>query len=367
LCFTEDKEKDDKVVKQLKECESIRMIPLKLTTKENIIIMLYKAFIGLFTKYPFVVYKYKSKKMYNEIKTLLKKTQYDMLYVEHLQMYIYADKLPKEQVKVKVLDQQNCESLIVERMLANQSNSIKKVFLNVEYKKLCNYEKHAVESADKLFVLSEQDLKQMKKLTNKMKNVSVLPVSVQDRGFVMKQGIKEDKIKLLFIGTLTWEANNQGIMWFVEKVVPSLFQKNIEFELTIVGKNPTKDLVKLCGKYENINVTGYISDIDECYEQNDIMIVPLFIGGGQRVKIIEAISKGIPVISTEIGKEGLKCVDGESILIANDEDSMIGSMLKLKNREFYMNIAKNARKVYELEYSLESYYRKHKESLNQVI
>ena len=102
---------------------------------------------------------------------------------------------------------------------------------------------------------------------------------------------------------------------------------------------------------EKITITGYVDSIDEYYDKCDCTIVPLFIGSGQRVKLIEAFSKGMPAISTTIGAEGLEYTDGKSILIADNSEKFADKSVSMKNVEFRDSIGERCRKVYEQFYS----------------
>ena len=105
---------------------------------------------------------------------------------------------------------------------------------------------------------------------------------------------------------------------------------------------------------ENITVTGYVESVDLYYELCDLMIVPLFVGSGQRIKIIEAFSRKMPVVSTSIGAEGLIFEDGRSIIIANNVSEFVEAILRLRNTELRKFIANEARKKYDKFYSTEA-------------
>lgn len=93
----------------------------------------------------------------------------------------------------------------------------------------------------------------------------------------------------------------------------------LDYTLYIVGRNPNDAVKLMARKYQNIVVTGYVDLVDEYYNKYQAMIVPLFVGSGHQVNIIDAFSKGIPVISAAIGVEGLSYHDDENILIADIE------------------------------------------------
>ena len=198
--------------------------------------------------------------------------------------------------------------------------------------------------------MSKNDYNSLRKLTKNDFNYSIIPIGVPDRGLKKK---KDDNIlNILFIGTLTWEPNNIGLIWFLKEVVPILESENLNYHFYIVGKNPSLEIEKLSEKYkEKITITGYVDSIDEYYDKCDCTIVPLFIGSGQRVKLIEAFSKGMPAISTTIGAEGLEYTDGKSILIADNSEMFADKIVSMKNVEFRDSIGERCRKVYEQFYS----------------
>lgn len=370
ICFSEDIGKDNENIKKLEAvCEHITLIPHKLSTKENMWRMMFIAAKSLVSRYPFIILKYKNWKMYGIAKEKLMGTDYDIVYFDHLQMFIYYDLLKKYIGNAKiVIDQHNCESQIIARTIHCTDNVLKRYFLRLEHKKITKYESKSLSLAEKVFVVSLQDLVQMKKIGARIDNASILPIAVMDNGIIQKN-IKNSsgEISLLFVGTLTWNPNDEGICRFVENVVPLLKKSNILYKLYIVGKNPSTGLRELCRDNSNLIITGYVEDISEYYCKSDVMIVPLFIGGGQRVKIIEAFSKGIPVISTTIGAEGLKCVDGQSIIIADDAPGFIRAIELMMDEERRKNIAAGGRMLYEQEYSLNTYCAKYKDEIKELL
>lgn len=367
LCFSENSENDSGNVQKLKNiCNDVQFIEHKLTTKSNIKYMMAVAFKSLFSKYPFGIYKYESKQMRDVIAKKIKENDYDIIYFDHLQMYKYFNSFDRKNVTF-VLDQHNSESEIVYRTYQNSNNFLKKIFLNIEYNKIRKFEKKALSDVDKIYALSENDVESMKHLNVNLKNFSVIPIGVIDNGIINKKEDKNKKLTLMFIGTLTWNPNNQGILWFVRNVIPKLNESGIEYDLYIVGKNPSDELKELCESYNNIFVTGYVNDVDEMYVKSDVMVVPLFVGSGQRVKIIESFSKGIPVISTSIGAEGLDCITDYNVVIADTDIEFVDSLRKMSDDTFRKKIASNARKTFEEKYSLEAYISAFNDSFKAMI
>lgn len=354
LCFKEKKIPMNIEEAELKKiCNSINQVFLPLTTADHVKYMISIAIKSLFSKLPFSIYKYQSKQMKWELKKR-EDIQYDVIYFDHLPMCVFFDYTqtlwPNAQF---ILDEHNCETLIVKRKAIETNNALKKLFLKMEAFKLKSFEVSSILKANKTIVLSNADYNSLKEITESEFNHAVIPIGVPDRG--VKKENDNKKLNVLFIGTLTWEPNNAGLIWFLEEVMPIVDQQKINMHLYIVGKNPSEEVRKLSGNYkEKVTVTGYVDSVDEYYDICDVMIVPLFIGSGQRVKLIEAFSKGMPAISTSIGAEGLIYNDKGSIIIADDKYRFAESIKLMQDKEIRNKIRANSRKVYEENYAPEA-------------
>lgn len=354
VCFKENAQENEEFNKQiLKLCRSVKQVELKLTTAENKMYMIATAFKSLFSRYSFGVYKYRSKEMNNILTELLYSNKYDIIYYDHLQLCVYkklVDKLNKD--AMSILDEHNCEALIMKRNADTTNNFIKKVFLKLEAHKLYKFEKKNILAADKRIILSNEDYMALSEMCNADFGHAIIPIGVQDNGIKKSALCDNQHIDILFLGTLTWEPNNNGAIWFVKKVVPLLKEAGVDFTLYIAGKGPSDELKKVAMDYDNVKITGYVESVDEYYDMCQCMVVPLFFGSGQRVKIIEAFSKGMPVISTTIGAEGLECVHEKNCLIADDEEAFKNMiMTMINNNTLRESLGVEARKIYEQNYS----------------
>lgn len=334
-----------------KICESIHQIQQKITTAENKQYMMCLAFKSLFSNYGLTTYKFISKEMVRCIMDL-KEKQYDIIYFDHLPMYVYRNVCRKVWPEAKIiLDEHNCEATILKRNARITSNPLKKVFMLFEAEKVERFETKAVCSSDKVIVLSKADYDTLRVAAKKDFNHSIIPIGVPDRGIKNQRDNVKAEINILFVGTLTWAPNDQGLIWLLENVIPQLDEKSIQYHLYIVGKNPSDEVKRKAERNQHITVTGYVESVDEYYDICDCMVVPLFIGSGQRVKIIEAFSKGMPVISTSIGAEGLGCTDGEELMLADTEDMFVKRIQQMENQETRDALSKKGRGLYERSFS----------------
>lgn len=352
LCFKETKESmKENESEILKLCHTVKQVYLPLTTADHKKYMVDVAIKSIFSTLPFSIYKYQSAEMLQEL-SAKKSIRYDVVYFDHLPLCIYQKQARKLWPDAKfLLDEHNCEAMITKRKARESHSVIKKIFLWLEGHKLADFESRCIQYVDKTIVLSQDDYNSLKQITHKDFNHTIIPIGVQDKG-IKKVNIS-NCLNILFVGTLTWEPNNYGLIWFLEEVLSILEAKNLNYHLYIVGKNPSKDVIRLGDKYRNrVTVTGYVNSVDDYYDMCDCSVVPLFIGSGQRVKLIEAFSKGMPSVSTTIGAEGLAYKNNENILIADNAIEFANAILRIKRPEIKEKISKNARTAYEKYYSL---------------
>lgn len=351
VCFTESKFiYEENKINDI--CNSVTQVYNRLTTKENKIYMIRIALKSLLSKYSFSILKYLSNNMLNILIQKIENNNYDIIYFDHLQMCLYLDLL-KDRIanKTIILDEHNCEFLIMKRNMSSSKNFFKKFFLYMEYKKIEKFESKMIQHVDKVVTLSKNDYESLRKICDNDFDSTIIPIGIQDFG-IKTWNDNEEVLNIMFVGTLTWEPNNQGIIWFILNVIPIIERENIKYKLFIIGKNPSDRLKKISSYYKDIIITGYVESLEKYYNMCDCAIVPLFIGSGQRVKIIEAFSKGMPVISTTIGAEGLRYKDGEDICIADTKEIFVEKILLINNNvKLKKEISQKCRNVYLNEYS----------------
>lgn len=205
LCFTEDENINrDNMCEMRKICESIHTVYLRLTTSENKGYMIGIALKSLCSKLSFGVYKYKSKEMSRLLKKILSEKEYDIIYFDHLQMCVYQPLISKMVKDVKyVLDEHNCEYLIMKRHADNSVNFAKKVFLTLEYKKLRKFEIQNVKMFHLTYFVSSEDKNMICKQIDRKVNAKVVPICVlEQQKKEVTNFCKDGKLRLLFLGTL---------------------------------------------------------------------------------------------------------------------------------------------------------------------
>jgi len=149
---------------------------------------------------------------------------------------------------------------------------------------------------------------------------------------------------LLFIGKMSYRPNGDAVLYFCREILPRIRRMIGEVEMWIVGKDPLPEVRQLNG--DGVYVTGRVDDVVPYYSRSTACVVPLRAGGGTRLKILEAMALGRPVVSTSVGAEGLDVVDGEHLLIADSPEQFAEKTVRLlTDRALYQRITTNARQL----------------------
>lgn len=351
ICFSEEKNNDESIKSLNEFCENIDIVNKIFTNSTSKRILIANVFKSVISNKPFIVRKFIDKRYKSLIGKKLNENKYNTIVMDHLNICGYLDIIKEHNV---ILSQHNCEFLILKRRYEEETNFMKQMYLRFEYIKTKSYERKICSNVNKVIMLTKEDKQSIVDDKYKGNNIEILPIVIENN--YIKKNINKKVSKLLFLGTMSWYPNEQGIVWFLENVWNELKVTNPDMKIYIVGKNPSNKIKEF--KDEDIIVTGYVDDINVYIEKCDACIVPLFIGGGMRVKILECMSKGMPVISTTIGAEGIKVTNGEDILIADNKIEFMEQINALNDVELYNKIRDNEINSFNEEYSFYALIRK---------
>jgi glycosyltransferase involved in cell wall biosynthesis len=256
-----------------------------------------------------------------------------------------------------ILDQHNAVFQIPERMADSQNNSVKRLLLKLEGRKLHQYECDMCERFDQVVWVTEEDRSALKNTSQGDKSSdAVIPIAID---LTEKQLIdrKADPHRVVFLGGLHWPPNAQGITWFVRRIWPEIFRSAPQSILTIIGKRPSRELLQMSDSRLGIEVTGYAPEMTPYLKETAAFIVPLLAGGGMRVKILDAWAWGLPVVSTRIGAEGLMTEEGENILLADDPKGLARAVVRvIRDGELASKLSLSGRRTVETHYDWREVY-----------
>jgi glycosyltransferase involved in cell wall biosynthesis len=151
---------------------------------------------------------------------------------------------------------------------------------------------------------------------------------------------------MVFIGSMDWDPNEDGVLWFVREIYPRIRREVPVARFTIVGRSPSSRLCAIAGQEQGIEITGRVPDVRSYLSRPEVVVVPLRVGGGTRIKIPEAMAMGKAVVSTPIGAEGLSFKAGQEICIAESPDQFAQAVVQLlKNDSLRASIGAAAREA----------------------
>jgi glycosyltransferase involved in cell wall biosynthesis len=195
--------------------------------------------------------------------------------------------------------------------------------------------------------VSEEDRRALQEVAGESVSIKVVPITVDVKSFeAIWKARNPQPYRLLTIGTMFWPPNSEGVMWWLQKGYESLRAICPDLTYDIVGSRPPWALQALARRCKGVNVHGYVADVVPFWTCATILVVPILSGGGVRVKILEAMAMGLPVISTTIGCEGLAVRNGEHLLIADTPETFVNACIALlQDKELASRLAQNARQI----------------------
>ena len=314
LCFIEDKS-DRQYIQDIQRLGvSVNCVLKKLRHTQTPFLLCWEVLKSFITKYPYIVSKYASPEMSRIVASKLAQKRYHTIYVDHLQLFQFVpNDIYKKDIFV-LLDQHNLEYEIVKRRMRVTKNVFKKLFLCLEYLKTVRYEKESCMRADLTLAITKRDLSLINRMTENRARCRIAPFYVKEINPVPHDNSFKKKT-ILFLGTMSWFPNEDAVIWFYHNVFKQYHLDTKGWSFLIVGNSPGKAVLDL--KSDSVNVTGYVDNLRPYLNEPLLSVVPLRIGGGMRIKILDLFSFGIPVISTDIGCEGIPVSNREHILIAN--------------------------------------------------
>ena len=273
-------------------------------------------FGNLFSKFPYALQKYVSPSMTSWLAEAAKEDRYDLVVCDFL--IPAANFRGIEFGAPTVLFQHNMEAVIWKRLSESAGNPVKRAYLGLQFRRFDRWERELSALFDGVVTVSPEDSAYAKshyELNNVRGDVAT---GVDVDFFAPRKVIDENAIGTIgFLGSMDWMANIQAVEYFAEEIYPTIKSEMPDIRLRIIGRNPAPSVRALAERDLSIEVTGSVDDVRPLLKECDLMIVPLLAGGGTRIKILEAMAMGVPVVSTTIGAEGLGFENGKEIRIAD--------------------------------------------------
>ncbi|MEP7233908.1 MAG: glycosyltransferase family 4 protein [Ignavibacteriota bacterium] len=291
--------------------------------------------------------------MFTLLGRLMSENSFDIIHVDHAHMGKYGLWL-KERYNVPiVLREHNYETLIYERFAANEKNPLKKLIAATHGKRLRTEEARFFREFDTTIPITPQDEALMRAEVPGA-TYSTIPAGVDLADF-KPSDTPEVPNTILWIGGTNWRPNLDAIEFFAKEIFPLVVKTIPDAKFDIVGENTDKLQHIVNSGVSNITLHGRVPDIRPFMSRSAVMICPLRVGGGMRLKLLDFFAAGKAVVSTSIGAEGNAAKDGEHLLLRDDPKSFAEGVIGLLGDEASRRkLGSKARVLVESEYSWES-------------
>jgi glycosyltransferase involved in cell wall biosynthesis len=283
--------------------------------------------------------------VYPTLKHVLKQKNFDIVYYENLEVLGLLQPIVKRQspASVHLYDAHNCDS---DLWMKQANNEKKKVLLKYARKALAT-ERVLYKTVDAFFCCSKEDNTMLSILNKNRIKGAVIPngVNTATRAFDRNEE-KYFNHELLFCGSLDYFPNIEGLQWFYKEVFPLVRAALPSVSLTVIGNLTGPQKYDFLKNDLSVNLIGKVDTVVPYYKKAAVSIVPLKTGSGTRLKILEAMSMGNPVVSTTIGAEGIDFIKGKHILIAESASEFASQIVSLFNDGKKFNMIR--REAFEL-------------------
>jgi polysaccharide biosynthesis protein PslH len=282
-------------------------------------------FLNLFSRYPFSVDKHYSQKFQSALDALVQKERWDLLQCEWTPYMRFIS--PRVKCPILVATH-NVECQIWERRAEHASNAFAAVFFRNQAEKMKRFEIDSIRRADAVTAVTEADAETMRHWG--AGDATVIPNGADLESYGPAPEMVQPN-QILSVSSLDWFPNQDALEYFVTEILPEIRRGNPEAVLSVVGRRPPEAFRKKLRAVPGVEFHGEVEDVRPYLDSASVVVVPLRIGGGSRLKILEALAAGKAVVSTTIGAEGLELTPGKDLVIADDPREFAGSVQKLLN------------------------------------
>jgi glycosyltransferase involved in cell wall biosynthesis len=293
-------------------------------------VTLWGALENLFSRESYHVSRFVTHEFEQALTLLLQQNEYDAVILETLYLAPYIPLIRAKSKAVVVMRSHNVEHAIWERITAHTSSRLKRKYLRHLSHKLRRFEIEQLQHYDLLAPVSAHDLQVFKALGYKGYHL-VAPIGLDLSAYPVQALPASQPLSLGFIGALDWMPNQEGLLWFLQKVWPLLQRRYPDLVFEIAGRNAPLDFLSKV-ELNGVRFLGEVPSAVEFMARHSIALAPLRSGSGLKVKVLEAMALGRAVLGTSIALEGIPAMDTRQVLLANTPEEFVRQMDRLQEK-----------------------------------
>jgi glycosyltransferase involved in cell wall biosynthesis len=276
---------------------------------------------------PLSIERNSSGEMFRLVSETLSEVEYHAVFVDG---WLMAQYLPERFAGLKLLHEHNAEYVIWERQARLEQGILREMLVGREASRVRAYEAGILPRFDAVFPVSEQDRAALLDLGADPERTRVLP-NLPDPSLLEMPALSFEGSQpvILYFGTLSWQPNIEGLERFIAQVFPLVRKKAPQARLLVAGRDAPPALERLARGTTGVDYMGPVADAELLYRKTRVFVEATRSGGGTKLKILNALARGLPVVASKEAAEGIEAVDGDQILIAEDDEAMAAGIVRL--------------------------------------
>ena len=335
FCYYRDESEKKSLTELKKYCQKVEFIKRRPAWSPAHIIS------AAVTPYPFLLLStYYSPSLKEKIRKELSRQSYDLI---HCETFYIMPNIPKTSIPI-LLVEQTIEYLVYQKFAREFKFFPLKPFMYLDIWKLKTWEKYYWKKASRLATMSEDDKQFINDVFPEV-IVDVIENGVDVNHFDQTKHLKSKNPTVLFVGQFKWLPNMEAAKYLVTDIWPLIKNKVPDAKLQIVGRNPNQEILDL-GKFPDVSIQSDVEDIRTAFGESDVLLAPIRNGKGTKLKVLEAMASGTPIVGTPMAAEGIAIENGKHALIGKNTKELAAYTSELlKNKVKAQTIAKNANKL----------------------
>ncbi len=306
-----------------KFCASVEKV--RLPPEESRLSFLLVLLKSLFTRTPFTANWATAATLEDALKRTLDRANYDLVYFDSISLAGYRHMVG---TAARVLNHHNIESQLFERRIAYERNPLKRFYLRLEARKLRRYETDVVADFDSNLVVSNLDGARLGEFCPGVPTALVAN-GVDVEYFRPSDHAAAQPGHLIMVSGMNWFPNLDAVLYMMESIWPMVSAAIPGVRLTIVGARPPPRVTELAARDPRITVTGFVDDIRPYMDRAQVYLCPMRDGGGTRLKILDALSMGKPIVATSMALEGIDVMPEQDVLVGDTPEAFVTQIKRL--------------------------------------
>jgi polysaccharide biosynthesis protein PslH len=332
----------------LRHCKSVQILDISAST--TAVKLALRGLASVFTWSPLTVTIYRSAELRKQVRELV---QREKIEAAHFDAISLADYLEDVGDVPTVMTHHGAESFMIRRRIDNEKNLGRKMFFWLEWQMLRRYEARMCPRFSMNVVMSKLDQDILARIAPDAR-YTVVSNGVDIDFFARADGQRRPN-SIVFAGRLDQYSNRHGMLRFMNEAWPAIKRRHSDAVIDIIGSNPPKEIEALAKKDPNVRVHGFVPDVRPYFTNASVAICPIWDGGGTRIKVLDGLAQGMPLVATSIGAEGIDVVPERDLLIADTPEQFAHQISRIFTDDALRNrLEVDGRRLVETVYSWDS-------------